>query len=88
MNQHLNPLTATGALRAWWAVGMVLVAAVLVAGFSIVYTAQQQRLADRRWCALLVTLDAPVGPQPSTPRGQVIQDRIHQLSVELGCARR
>jgi len=82
----IQPLTATGALRAWWAVGMVLIAAVLAAGLSIAYTAQTQRLADQRWCALLLTLDAPAGPQPTTPRGRVVQDRIHELAGELGCA--
>lgn len=65
---------------------MVVIAAVLVAGFSIAYTAQQQRTADRRWCALLTTLDTPVGPQPTTPRGRIIQDRIHELSTDLGCS--
>ncbi len=80
-------LTATGALRAWWAVGMIAAASVLVAGFSIAYTVHTQRAADRRWCSLLVTLDSPTGPQPTTPRGEQIQDRIHALSGELGCHR-
>lgn len=84
----IRALTASGALRAWWAVGMVVVAAVLVSGIGIAYTAVTQRQADRRWCSLLLTLDSPGVPRPTTPRGVQIQDRIHALSVELGCSPR
>lgn len=83
----MSLLTTTGALRAWWAVGMIAAASVLAAGLAIGFTAHTQRTSDRRWCSLLLTLDSPTGPQPTTPRGQQIQDRIHVLSGELGCHR-
>lgn len=88
-------LTETGALRAWWSLAMVLMSAVLVAGACIVYTnivqrdaeARQERArqeADRRWCALMASLDQPEAPA-TTDRGQRIQQQIHQLRRDLGC---
>lgn len=76
--------TPTGALRARWAIFMVLVAAVLAAGSSWVYTAHQQHESDRRWCALMATLDDP-GTPPGTARGRKIQQQVHELRRSLGC---
>ncbi|GGV34289.1 hypothetical protein GCM10010182_67750 [Actinomadura cremea] len=81
-------LTQTGAVRAWWSLFMVLVAALLVAGASVMYTQHAQREADRRWCELLTTLDAPSpSPPPATERGQEIQRQLRQLQYDLGCER-
>lgn len=88
-------LTTTGALRARWAVLMVLVSALLVAGACVLYTGHVQRQADqrqdherreddRRWCALLAKLDQP-GQPATTERGRAIQRDIHQLRRDLGC---
>lgn len=76
--------TPTGALRAKWAILMVLVAAVLAAGSSWIYTAHQQRESDQRWCALLATLDTPGAPA-ETERGRQIQRQVHELRRSLGC---
>ena len=77
-------LTPTGALRAWWAIFMVLVTAILVAGAAVLYTNRAQRESDQRWCALLASLDQPETPA-TTERGRQIQIQIHQLRRDLGC---
>lgn len=77
-------LTPTGAIRAWWAIFMVVVFAVLVAGACIVYTNRTQHESDQRWCALLASLDQPEAPA-TTPRGQQIQQQVHELRHSLGC---
>lgn len=88
-------LTPTGALRARWAVLMVLVTAVLLVAGNVTYTSYVQRQADvrqqqarrdsdRRWCALMTKLDQPDQPA-TTERGRAIQQQIHQLRRDLGC---
>ncbi|MGI5423049.1 hypothetical protein [Actinomadura luteofluorescens] len=94
----MNVFTPTGALRARWAVLMVLVAALLVGAANVVYTGyvqrqgsaeqeQARREAERRWCPLLATLDQPDVPA-TTERGRVVQRQIHQLRTETGCEAR
>lgn len=78
-------LTQTGAVRAWWSLFMVLVAAIVVALGSVAYTGHTQEQADRRWCELLETLDNPTAPPPETPRGAEIQREVRQLRSDLGC---
>lgn len=80
----MNLLTQTGAFRAWWSLLMVLVVAVAIAVAGVVYTGHAQRQADRRWCALLATLDQPGAP-PTTDRGREIQRQVHDLHDDLGC---
>lgn len=80
-------LTSTGALRAWWAVAMLIVTAALIAGVGIVYTHHVQAANNRKFCALLDSLDQPT-PGPVTPHGQQIQTQIHQLRLSLGCGSR
>jgi hypothetical protein len=77
-------ITETGALRAWWAMLMVLVAAFLVAAACILYTNRAQHASDQRWCALLNSLDQPSAP-PTNERGRIIQRQIHQLRDDFGC---
>lgn len=90
-------LTPTGAIRASWAVLMVLVAALLVAGACVVYTGhtareteeRQERArqeADRRWCAVLAVQAAPE-PPPTTERGHRLQREAVRLMAALGCER-
>ncbi|MFD0902321.1 hypothetical protein [Actinomadura sediminis] len=80
-------LTQTGAVRAWWSLAMVLVAAVLVAGVNVWYTAHAQRESDQRWCELMAALDEPAAP-PGTVRGAQIQREVRQLRADLGCGDR
>lgn len=77
-------LTQTGALRAWWALLMILVAAVLAAGACVLYTQHVQQESNRKWCALLTSLDQPEVP-PTTERGRQVQQQIHDLRLGLGC---
>lgn len=77
-------LTQTGAIRARWAVLMVLATAVVIAGASIIYTNHAQRESDHRWCALLASLDQPDVPA-TTERGRQVQKQIHDLRRDLGC---
>lgn len=71
-------------VRTSYALLTVLTAAVLVGVACILYTGHAQQESDRRWCDLLVTLDAPASP-PETERGAEIQRQIHALRVDLGC---
>jgi hypothetical protein len=91
-------LTPTGAIRASWAVLMVLLSSVLVAAACIVYTGHVARQteqrqdrarmeADQRWCPLLDALDQPRVP-PETERGRQIQREIHRLRTQTGCETR
>lgn len=80
----MSMLTPTGAIRAWWAIAMVLITAVVLVAVNVTYTAHAQRDADRRWCSLLASLDQPDVPA-TTQRGRQVQQQIHQLRHDLGC---
>lgn len=82
-----GPLTPTGALRAPWAVLMILVTGVMIAVGGIMYTTHNQRVADRRWCELLRALSNPT-PQPDTPRGRDLLSEYRRLHREFGCGDR
>lgn len=90
-----SPFTQTGALRARYAILMVLVVAVIVSAAGVVYTnrvqrqadaryMRQQNVADARWCALFALLD-PQGAPPTTERGQLVAAQIRRLSAEFRC---
>jgi len=79
-----GPLTPTGALRAWYSIGVVLVAAVLVVVMCVVYIGHVQERADRRWCVMLA-IQAAESPEPSTPRGKSTQAEAQRLSQTLDC---
>lgn len=65
--------------------------ALAIAGFSWTgYVDNQreasEREADRRWCALLVTLDEAYSTVPPTSElGRRVANAIHTLRVELKC---
>lgn len=84
-------LTPTGAVRAWWSLFMVLIAAVLVAGACVLYVRHVQQEADHRWCELFATLDRPVPSTIQDPvqraRSERAQQQFHKLRVELGCVK-
>lgn len=75
---------ATGPPRTWWALAMVLVVAVCVGVACIVYTGQQQRREDHRWCELL-TLQANPDPPPTTDRGRAQVREYRKLTDQFGC---
>lgn len=76
--------TSTGALRARWAMFMVLVAALLVAAACIVYTNRVQRESDQKWCDVMTTLDTQTTPA-TTPQAMDFRRKIHRLRLGLGC---
>lgn len=63
-----------------------LLALVAVMLANVAYTRHVQQQADRRWCALLATLDTN-DPPATTERGRVVQQQLHQLRMDLGCGR-
>jgi hypothetical protein len=77
-------LTKTGALRAWWSLLMVLVAAFLVAGACVLYTQRVQQESNRKWCDVMVTLDTQTTPA-TTPQAVDFRRKIHKLRLSLGC---
>ena len=78
-------LTPTGAFRAWWSVVMLLLVAILIAVFSIGYTAYEQRQSDQRWCPLLSIVDQPNRPPAQTPEAAQGRLELHRLRHDLGC---
>lgn len=77
-------LTTTGALRAWWALLMVLVSAFLVAGACVLYTQHVQQENNRKWCDVMTTLDRQSTPA-TTPQSVDFRRKIHELRLSLGC---
>lgn len=69
-----------------WLLAMSVLSPLLVGVAGIVYTSHVQRQADRRWCALLSSLDSPQAPA-TTDRGRVVQQQMHELRTDLGCDR-
>lgn len=80
----MSLFTPTGALRARWAVLMVLLTAVLVALSGIFYTGYVQRENNRKWCDVMTTLDSQTTPA-TTPQAIEFRRKIHRLRVSLGC---
>lgn len=88
----------TPAIRVGYAVVVAFIACVLIAFASVGYASHVQRQAehraelariesDRRWCALLTTLDEAYGtpPGPSTDLGRKVAAEIHRLREGFGC---
>lgn len=79
----------------WWYALAGLVVSVLLLGVSGVaytnYALRQtdatERENDRRWCALLSTLDTSYKANPpQTETGRAVAKGIHDLRTALGCA--
>lgn len=79
-----GPITPTGALRAWYSIGIVLLTTVGLMIGGILYINDALSDADRRWCAMLAIQAAP-SPSPSTPRGVAAQAEAQRLVEEFGC---
>jgi hypothetical protein len=77
-------ITTTGALRARYAVLMVLLAAFLVAGACVVYTSYVQQQNNQKWCDVMTTLDRQNTPA-TTPQSVDFRRKIHKLTIGLGC---
>lgn len=80
----MSIFTPTGALRARWAVLMVLVVAVLISLSGIFYTGYVQRENNRKWCDVMTTLDRQTTPANS-PQAVDFRRKIHRLRLGLGC---
>lgn len=83
--------------RVRWAyvVLVLLLTATALVVVSITYTRhvqheteqsfrRAQQVNNRRWCALLSSLDQPNVPA-TTERGRQVQKQIHELRLGLGC---
>lgn len=73
-----------------YAAVMLVVSTVLIVGTVVVnvaYTRHVQAQSDRRWCDLMDSLDQPSVPATSE-RGRRVQQQIHRLRLELGCAKK
>lgn len=68
----------------------VLLSSLVAAVGALAVSAHQRAEADRRWCALLATLDdAYQGPpRPTSELGQKVAEEIHRLRVGFGCPAR
>lgn len=80
-------LTKTGAIRAWWSLLMVLVAAVVVGVACITYTSHVQQQSDARFCPVLILSDRPAVRPPQTPDEVKARQALHKLRLDLGCGR-
>ncbi len=70
-----------------YAVAMVLLVAVLLAGAVVANTWYTQRAlhrADLRWCSLL-SLSTTNNPPPTTERGRVAQREAKRLAHDFRC---
>jgi hypothetical protein len=85
-------------IRAWYALTVSFLACLVVAIASVGYASwvnhkaeqrseQARRDSDQRWCGLFTVIDPPEAP-PTTERGQVIAEKIHELRVSFGCPER
>jgi len=79
-----RPITPTGALRAWYSIGIVLLTTVGILVGGLLYINYALDKSDRRWCALLSIQAAPT-PAPSTPRGEASQAEAQRLVAQFGC---
>jgi len=86
VRRTLQVFTATGAVRAWATVLMVILGFSLALGLTIAYTAQSVRRSDQQWCDLLRGIDQPLpSNSPTTDRQRQFADTVHRLRVDKGC---
>lgn len=81
---------STPYVRFWYAIAVAFVACLITAMGSVFYASRVQAESDRRWCALLVDLDAAYRgpPQPTTELGRKVAAEVHRLRVGFGCPER
>lgn len=81
------------AVRLWYAVLVAFLSALLIAGVSVQYAnhtaaelRKEQRESDRKWCALLSTIDEGYKTAPpATPGARVFAAQIAKLRTDFGC---
>lgn len=66
---------------------VALLSGALTGAVALVLGQRQQAESDRRWCALLVTLDGAYGtpPGPTTEVGRKVAEEVHRLRTGFGC---
>lgn len=77
----------------WYLLAVIVISILVLSVAGVGYTtyvdrkrSQQEREADRRWCALLTQLDSAYSQAPpSTETGRLVARSIHELRVEIGC---
>lgn len=87
----------TKAIRVWYAMTVTFVVMVAFAAASVLYAnhaaeqaerraEQIDRESNRRWCALLVTMDdAYESSPPSSEIGRTMAYQVSRLRTEFGC---
>lgn len=66
--------------------GLALVGILVALSINLFYTKYTQQQSDRRWCALIVSLDDRYRAIPNpAPEATAFQRRIHDLRQGLGC---
>ena len=72
--------------RAWQAVMVALVFAILAAAASMAYATRVARDSERKWCGLVSTLDdAYQQTPPQTPAGRQVAADVHRLRGQFDC---
>ena len=81
----MTTLSASPALRAVLAAGLVLVllAGALAGSYALTLHAITQR--QQEWCAILILLDAARVPRHATPAQIAFAADVHQIRVRFGC---
>ena len=87
----------TKAIRVWYAMTVTFAVMIAFAGASVIYANQRaeqsehraeqiDRESNRRWCALLETMDdAYQDSPPVTETGRTLAYQISRLRTEFGC---
>lgn len=74
-------------MRAWWAVGGIVICLAILVTAGIWYTHVTDRAQDRQWCELLDTLGVAYrAAPPTTETGRRVAAAIERLRAEKGCA--
>ncbi|TDC01865.1 hypothetical protein E1091_02015 [Micromonospora fluostatini] len=72
--------------RAWRALVLVLVTAVIGLSAALMVALRALSVAEQRSCALVVALDSTYRQAPpQTPAGREIADRMAQLRADYDC---
>jgi hypothetical protein len=86
MIRQLHVLTATGAMRAWFTIVVLIAGFGAALGLTIGYTARAVHRSDQQWCELLRGIDQPLpSGTPITKRTRDFAHNVHVLRVRKGC---
>ena len=79
------------AVKAWWAIAVVVVCVVSLAIVGVLYTNRVARESEQKWCGIVVTLDdsysvpRPPNAPPLTPAGERIIKEMRRLRTDFHC---